>query len=294
MYKIAILGTENSHARAFCNIIYKGHNLLGGIPYADFEVIGLCGDNAEENQRLKEITGGRAEISDDPAAWVGKVDAVMVTARHGAKHFRFAKPYIESGVPVFVDKPITIDCKEAIQLVELAKKHNVPLCGGSMCGFVDGTQSVKRIMSSRLTKVFGGSVSAPVRLENEYGNFFFYSQHLVQIMCEIFGYDIEEIQAVRREDAVTFLARYKDYDVTGHYGTEHYSATVYGREDVIHRNIDITTDGYATEFRQFEHMVRTGKMIQSYDNFIRPVFILDAIHTAMETGKTVKLEYPTV
>ena len=114
------------------------------------------------------------------------------------------------------------------------------------------------------------------------------------ISCDESGAVLTYSPLVRREDAVTFLARYKDYDVTGHYGTEHYSATVYGREDVIHRNIDITTDGYATEFRQFEHMVRTGKMIQSYDNFIRPVFILDAIHTAMETGKTVKLEYPTV
>ena len=289
MYKIAILGTENSHARAFSDIICKGHKALGGVPYPDFEIVGICGDNPEENKYLAE-TYGIPEISDDPNAWVGKVDAIMVTARSGAKHVPYAKKYIEAGIPAFIDKPATFDEAEALEMVRLAKKNNVPLCGGSTCGVVDDTQCMKALMKSgNLERVFGGAVSAPVSLKNEWGNFFFYSQHLVQIMCEIFGYDIEAVQALPREDCATFIARYKDYDVSGHYGSYAYSATIYDQNKVYHKDIDLGADNYLREFERFAHMVRSGKPVMSYEELIAPVFILNAIHKSMQTGELVKV-----
>jgi len=289
MIKLALIGTENSHARAFTNIIYNGHAQLGGVPYADIKIIGLCGTNPDENKLLQEMTHGDAEISDDPHAWVGKADAVMVTCRHGAKHYPSVKPYIEAGTPAFIDKPITIDPAEAIELVKLAKEKNVPICGGSTCGFVDGTQSA-RVLKKKLEKVYGGSVSAPVSLKNEYGDFFFYSQHLVQIMTQVFGTDIDSIIAVGREDAATFIARYADYDVTGHYGSAGYSATIYEKSQVFHKDIDLAADSYLSEFRRFEHMVRTGGMPESYEDLIAPVFILNAIYESINTGKEVKVQ----
>ncbi len=289
MFKIAILGTENSHARAFANIIYNGHELTNNIPYGGYEIIGLCGDNPEENEVIKEITGGKAEISDNPEAWVGKVDAVMVTARHGGKHFKYAKKYIESGVPAFIDKPITIDPDEAIELINLAKAKNVPLCGGSSCGFVLDTQSMKDLVNGdSLKRVYGGSVSAPVSMKNEWGDFFFYTQHLVQIMGEVFGYDIDSILAVGRDDAATFIARYPQYDVTGHYGSYAYGITVYGEEKTVHKEVCML-DCYLAEFRRFDTMVRSGKMLESYEDFIKPVFILNAIDESLKTGKEVKV-----
>ncbi len=291
MFKIAIIGTENSHARAFCKIIHEGHALLGGVPYADFEVVGLYGDNPDENKLLQEITGGKAEISDNPEAWVGKVDAVMVTARNGSKHFGYVKKYIEAGIPAFIDKPITIDMDEALELVRLAKEKNVPLCGGSTCGFVDDTQYMKLLAKSdKIERIYGGSISAPVKMKNEWGDFFFYSQHLVQIMTEVFGHDVESILAVSREDNATFIARYKDYDVSGHYGSAQFSATIYDKVNVYHRNISLKPDAYLSEFRRFEHMVRTGGMPESYEELITPVFILNAIYEAMNTGKEVKVK----
>ncbi len=289
MIKLALLGTENSHARAFTNIICKGHPQLGGVPYADIEIVGLCGANPEENLLLQEMTGGKAEISDDPHAWVGKVDAVMCSCRHGALHFPSVKPYIEAGIPCFIDKPITIDPAEAIELVTLAKKHNTPICGGSTCGFVDDTQCA-RMRAKKMEKIFGGAVASPVSLKNEYGDFFFYSQHLVQIMTQVFGTDIDSIIAVGREDAATFIARYPNYDVTGHYGTSCFSATIYEKSRVYHQDIELGADNYLSEFRRFEHMVRTGGMPESYEELIAPVFILNAIYESMQTGKEVKVQ----
>ncbi|MBQ8004425.1 MAG: Gfo/Idh/MocA family oxidoreductase [Oscillospiraceae bacterium] len=292
MYKIALLGTENTHAREFAKIIHKGHSALGGIPYEDFEVVGICGDRQDQNELIREITGGKAEISDNPDAWVGKVDAIMVTARHGDKHFKFAKKYIEAGTPAFIDKPITIKPDEAIELVRLAKKHNVPLCGGSTLGFIDDVQNMKSIVNSDTAqKIYGGSVSAPCNLTSEHGGFFFYSQHLVQMMTEVFGHDIESVIAVNHDETVTFIGRYPNFDVTGHYhGSPKYAITIHEHGRTHHRDVWFSEDSYITEFRRFEHMIRTGKMPDSYEHLIDPVFILNAIYESYTTGKEVKIK----
>jgi len=291
MYKIAIIGSENSHARRFAKILHEGHPLLGGVPYADFQIVGICGENPDENKYLQE-TYNIPEISDDPEHWVGKVDGVMVTARHGAKHFPYAKKYIECGTPAFIDKPITIDPDEAIALVTLAKKLGVPLVGGSAYALVDDTRYMKNVKAS-LSRIYGGSVSAPIDMKNKWGDFFFYSHHLVQIMLEIFGYDIQSVYARGRDDAAAFLAKYPDFDVTGHYGAR-CSATIYGEKDVYHRNIDFGTDEYLSEFHRFEHIVRTGKMVGTYEDLIKPVFVLNALHESMQTGKEVEVRQFTM
>ncbi len=291
MYKIAILGTENTHALEFAKTIHKGSPALGGIPYNDFEVVGICGDSPDHNELIREMTGGRAEISDNPDAWVGKVDAIMVTARHGDKHLRYARKYIEAGTPAFIDKPITINPDEAVELARIAKKKGVPLCGGSSLGFADDVQKMKRIIhSDSVGKIYGGTVTAPGSITNEYGGFFFYSQHLVQMMTEVFGDDIESVIAVNRGEAVTFIGRYPDFDVTGHYyKSAKYAITINEQGKIHYCEVGTSGDPYVTEFRRFEHMLRTGKMLESYEHLINPVFILNAIYESYTTGKEVKV-----
>lgn len=291
MYKIAILGTENSHAINFAKLINGGHEMRGGKGYDDFRVIGAYGYDEKANQELLEV-GGVDYIVDNYDDFVGKVDAVMITARHGDDHYKFAKPYLESSIPMFVDKPITICEDEAIMLVKTAKEKGIPLTGGSCCGFVKDTQHMKSVVQNpgSLGKIIGGSVCAPINMKNDYGDFFFYSQHLVQISLEIFGYDIKSVSAFARDNSVIAVNHYDRYDISSHFGPPKYATTIYGLNSNLYREIDIMTDGYALEVEHFTNMVRTGKMYQSYHDFIKPVFVLNALKKSYETGKTVAIK----
>lgn len=291
MYKVAILGTENSHAINFAKLINGGHPSRDGRGCPDFKVIGAYGYDERANKELLE-EGGVEYIADNYADFVGKVDAVMITARHGGDHFKFAEPYLKSGIPMFVDKPVTIDENEAIMLARMAKEKNIPLCGGSCCGFVTDTQYLKNIVKNpgeHIGKIMGGSVCAPINMKNDYGDFFFYSQHLVQISLEIFGYDLKSVLAFAREDSIITISRYDNYDVSGHFGPHCYAAAVYGQYNNVYREIDIVTDGYAKEVEKFTDMVRSGNMPQSYSDFIKPVFVLNAIKKSMDTGSEIKI-----
>ena len=128
MYKIAILGCENSHADSFLNLMKEGL-------YPDIEVVGVYSDEEEPPKKLHDKYG--VAIMDNYDSLVGQVDGIMITARHGDNHYKYAKPYLSSGIPMFIDKPITCDENEAVEFMKDAKNNNVRFCGGSVCPSLD-------------------------------------------------------------------------------------------------------------------------------------------------------------
>jgi predicted dehydrogenase len=123
MKKIAILGCENSHADAFLDFIYHTES------YRDVEVVGVYSNEPEAAKKLNEKYG--VKILKNYTDAKGKVDGIVITARHGALHYEYAKPYIESGIPMFIDKPVTISESEAVEFMQTLKSHGVRVSGGS-------------------------------------------------------------------------------------------------------------------------------------------------------------------
>ena len=124
MYKIAFLGVENSHANAFLEYIYDKKAV------SDIEVVGVYSNEPEAAAKLSEKYG--IENAPSPDAFVGRVDGIVITARDGKYHYPYAKPYFESGIPMFIDKPITCTEEDAIAFMKDCKANNVRVCGGSM------------------------------------------------------------------------------------------------------------------------------------------------------------------
>lgn len=123
MKKVVILGCENSHADSFLKYIQRKEE------FSDVEVIGVFSDEKPACEKLREKFG--VTIMDRYDEAVGKVDGVIITARHGDNHYKYAKPYIESGVPMFIDKPITVNEDEAIAFMKALEKAHVKITGGS-------------------------------------------------------------------------------------------------------------------------------------------------------------------
>lgn len=48
----------------------------------------------------------------DPRDLMGAVDAVVIARDDAASHYPLAEPYLRAGLPVFIDKPLTLDAKE--------------------------------------------------------------------------------------------------------------------------------------------------------------------------------------
>ncbi len=283
MYKIAILGCENSHADAFLKLIHKEEK------YSDIEVVGIFSIYPEAAQKLSEQFHVPVMSSFDEC--VGKVDGIMITARDGKYHYPYAKPYIATGIPMFLDKPITVTQEEARQLVADLKANNVAVCGGSTLMHAPYLKELKKaITDGEMGKALGGFFRAPVSLVNEYGNFFFYSAHVISMMTEVFGYDPKSVYAVKREKTVDCVVSYEDVDVHLSYvdGSYVYYGMVSLEKGVVGGNVDV--GGYATEFGRF-YGILTGKEAgEDYADITASVFIMNAIYRSMESGKPETIE----
>lgn len=284
MYRIAILGCENSHADAFIGIIKEGK-------YPDVEVVGVYSDDPDAVQRMKEKFGVYCAESYDE--FVGKVDGIMVTARHGDNHYKYAEPYLTSGIPMFIDKPITASKEDAVRLAKALKKHGIRYTGGSSCIHCDEVKELSAFFGSgELGRVVGGVVRAPISLENAYGNMWFYSQHLVQIMQKIFGTYPVSVSAKKQGVQINAVFSYGEFDVNAIYTNDSYLYFGSVQMEKATKSLDIVVNErlYAPEFDAFYKLLSGGESFERLDDFISPVFIIDAFIRAVETGELVQID----
>lgn len=291
--KVAIIGIESSHAWSFASK-FAGRENNTSI-FDDVELVGVYGDasiegteaGVEEIKRCSECECFATTYD----AFVDKVDAVMITARHGKLHLPYSKPYLEKGLPVWLDKPICTDTQEVMELVSLAKKYHAPICGGSCLVFSVEIRKLRDTVKENREKIRGGHITAPIDMANSYGNFWFYASHLVQMMIEIFGFEVRSVTAVRMKDSVQAVYKYDDFYVSAFFGTG-YTATVYIGENRA-KCADVTLSGcLEAELKEFYHMVKSGQGIEDYKAFVAPVFIIDATIEAYEKGIEAEISIP--
>ena len=113
MIKLAILGCENSHSWDFARVFApKDGNKI----FEDVELLGVFGEPGVQGvEKGMEVIAEKSAcpvFADDKDAFLEEADAVMVTARDGANHLKYAENYIKKGIPVWIDKPITRSVEE--------------------------------------------------------------------------------------------------------------------------------------------------------------------------------------
>jgi predicted dehydrogenase len=278
MYKIAILGCENSHADTFLNFIYNNKS------FTDVEVIGVYSDEKDSAIKLNEKFG--VTVAENYDEFVGKVDGIIITARNGVNHLKYAAPYIDSGIAFFIDKPITNSEEDAIELMKRFKASNCKFSGGSSVPLSPSITKLADVVKNKTSgEVLGGFLRAPVSMENNYGGIYFYSQHLVEMTLKIFGYYPKSLKAYQNGKITTVIVRYDNYDVTmeftdGYWDYFTYVSTAKGMVG----GITDTSTIFEDEFNAFYRILTGGKQQANHNDFIAPVFVINAIKRSLENN----------
>ena len=286
MKKIAILGCENSHADTFLNLIYNTDG------YSDIEVVGVYSNEPEAVKKLNEKYG--VKILENYTDAVGKVDGLIITARHGDLHYEYAKPYIESGIPMFIDKPVTIKEDEAVEMMQAFKSHGVRFSGGSSLKHDAGVKALKKEREENVDgKTLGGFVRAPLDMASVYGGFYFYAPHLVEVVSEIFGRYPESVRAEKKGDVISVKFNYADYSAEGMF-VEHnyvYYACRHSEKSVKGMSLECndTNNWFKSEFDEYYSVLGGGESTVSPEDFISSVFVMNAIERSLLSGNEEKV-----
>ncbi len=286
MYKVAILGCENSHADGFLKLIAEDET------FKDIEVVGVFSEETEAAQKLGETFNVPVMKTLDEC--VGKIDGLIITARAGRDHYPFAKPYMASGIPMFIDKPVTASVEDALALVADLKANNIPVCGGSSAKDSPYLHELKAIIASgEKGACHGGYFRAPIRMVNPYGNFSFYAEHNIAMMTAVFGFYPKKVYAIQNGCHVDCIVSYEDFNVHLEfvdYKNYYYAMITMDKETIGDRPAG--GRGTAEELEHFLGLLTGERESLNYQDFIAPVFIMNAIERSLESGEAVAIEYP--
>lgn len=281
MKKIVFLGCENSHSAMFLDYLQSSEK------YKDTQVIGVYSHEEAAAKNLAEKYGVPVMNSYDEAA--GIADGVVITARHGDNHYKYAKPYIAKGATMFIDKPITISEEEAVKFMRECKENGVKITGGSSLRLDSWIgELAKDAASESGGKTLGGFIRCPININNPNGGFFFYAQHLIECVQTVFGRYPKSVRAVWCGKTAQVLFRYEDFAVAGTFVKDNYTYyaarlsenEVKGKEYIVDGNNPCFKAGWD----EFYDILCGAEQKTTYKDFIAPVFVMNAVYRALESG----------
>ena len=143
MLKLGMIGTDGGafspgHAMLVCQMINRGDY--------DAKFVAVYGEDEKETREIAEACDV-SFIAEYYTDLLGRVDAVCVMPRNGNSHLKYALPFVEQGLPVFIDKPFTCTVEDAEKLVSSAKKSGSVICGGSYVKYAEQVTELKRKVS---------------------------------------------------------------------------------------------------------------------------------------------------
>ncbi|MBN1987014.1 MAG: Gfo/Idh/MocA family oxidoreductase, partial [Prolixibacteraceae bacterium] len=117
---IGIIGAENSHTAGFGRLF----NIDKKFPGAELKYV--WGETDEFAQSAMQKGNIPTQVK-DPKEMIEKIDALIVDHRHPKYHLEAARPFVEAGIPTFVDKPFCYRTSEGKDFLQMAKAKGTPV-----------------------------------------------------------------------------------------------------------------------------------------------------------------------
>lgn len=276
--RLGIIGAENSHSFQIAKIC----NLKKSVAMRATHLWGETPQHAAasaEKGRIPVIVSHWRDM-------LGQVDGVMIDHRDGADHCESARFFLSHGVPVFIDKPLTRDLRQARSLLALAAKKRTPVCTFSgvplQRDFRAFQQKLEVIGDIQSVHTCGYS-----EVDGPYGGIFFYGFHQVDVIVELMGTGARTV-SLRRSGpnaiaTITFSGgRLATMHCLAECGMFHW--TVCGQGRAVGLEQPIRSAFYLENTRAIERFIRTGEQPWSHPRMLAPIAILQALQKALDSG----------
>lgn len=215
MIRVGIVGFDTSHVVEFTKRInhfgvseefwVEGARIVAGYPgeltpAASQELL----DKRTEILRKYDV-----EIVDSPTSLIGMVDAVLIEYNEGAKHLEASRPFIEAGLPVFIDKPLACSVEDAEKILELAGVNNVPVLSASSLRYALEVQRLKE-SKDEVGAILGASTYSPGTIVQFNPGLFFYVIHAIELLYALIGKGCQTIRCYSNDGWDVIVGRWTD------------------------------------------------------------------------------------
>ena len=176
-------------------------------------VLGCAGESLMSPERIpgfrRQMIECGVELVETPEEMLGRIDAVLVLSLCGDAHLARVRPFLEAGVPAYVDKPFACTLKDAEEMVELARNAGGLMFTSSSLRFSEELTAFRKTLPA-FGKLNGAMTWGPAKRHPGNPGLFHYGIHAVELLYTLLGPGCEEVCSTWSEEAEVVTGRWAD------------------------------------------------------------------------------------
>ena len=222
-------------------------------------------------------------IVDQPEDVIGQVDAAFISMDIGELHLPMAKPFIEAGLPLFVDKPLCTS-REDLHAFRKYYEQGVPLLSSSAMRYAREIEDLDRDELGPITFTTGLMCKSWEA----------YGIHAMEGLYQIMGPGIASVQNVGTEIENVVHIRWAD-GRSAVLNTVKYS-TIFGQYQILGQKkstllqVSDTFYMFKKQLESFVHLLKTSQYPYPYQQTLETIAVIIAgIVSRQENGRPVPL-----
>jgi hypothetical protein len=281
--KLGIVALESTHVDQFCRIFNSDSSETTHLDGAVVAAVCNQSNDPERIERLQEEWGIEIVVN-DPRDLPAMVDAALVCSRDGSQHLRQARPFLEAGLPVFVDKPLALNLDDADDMLDLSVRHEAPLMSASGLRYAEELEAALEEIGDE--EIVHASLVGP-------GELFFYGIHLTDVLNAAMG---PGVRCVSNVGEIEFDL------ISVSFGDGRSASLQLLRDPAPHHQGRLFTPAGSASFEIHEHtfymrmmrrflrMIETGEPPVAYENMMETLLVLLAAQRSQrQNARAVRL-----
>ncbi|MEU4195324.1 Gfo/Idh/MocA family oxidoreductase [Kribbella sp. NPDC026611] len=274
--RIALVGTENSHA----DHLVRHLNVEG----QQHRIVALVGDDERTRELAK--AGDIERVVATSGELLADVDALIVTNRDGALHRAEAVPFLEAGIPVWVDKPLAASTTDAREILQAAHRGKTQVTSYSAIRWLPDADELATADVGDLQTV---TVTGPADPDSEHSGIFFYGIHTADLAQRLAPGDPAPVEVARVGSTIIATYRTGEILVTLQLvkptDTDRvpFHAHLVGRTGLTSRDIRLDSEYVLPGLKVFLEMLDTGQPPLDDATMLAPITVLEQLGNALRT-----------
>ena len=255
----------------------------------------LYGDYPGRAEEFCRTFPSGPKVCDDFNDLLVDIDAAFVADSSGppdgADHLELARPFLENGIPVCVDKPFASTYADAYEMVRLARENDTPLMNASILSHTDTREAFRRRFAE---------IGEPgMIVVNGVGPGNSGTMHGLALAQGLVGYGVDWVECIGSHENECIQLHYPSdleaFVISGPvsvFPRNSFWCSAYSKLGAIHSPAvgDWEYDsGTRRIVEMFRLMIDTGKPPVPYERLLESVAIIEAATIAQREGRRVML-----
>jgi hypothetical protein len=290
MIRLGIVDFDTSHAVEFTKRLnhvgigedqwVEGAKVVAGVPGRS----AIAPEVIPKN--LETLKGYGIAILDDPKELYDKVDAVLIESVDGSVHLERAMPFLERGMPTYIDKPFACSLADARTLVKTAMEKHIPLMSSSSLRYAPEVVAAAS-GNGPAGAIVGVSTYGPSPTHPRNPGLFHYGIHPVEMLYTLMGQGCKRVTSLSEPGAEVVTGVWADGRVASlrgiRAGKQDYGFTIFGIKSVQTQGVS-TKYIYRELLKQIVGMFETRQLPIDLRETLEIVAFIEAARQSAEAG----------